>query len=182
VDVRILAATHRDLQEMAHQQTFREDLMYRLDVVTIEIPPLRQHREDILPLLGHFLQTFRAKFPNSPLEGFSAAALARLMDYPWPGNVRELAHLVQRMVVLGRNPTADLEDLPQAMKRDGLDPNTPFTEVIPARDLLHRYAVWALERLGSNKSRTAESLGIETKTLNRWLRNEGVPDQPQEKP
>jgi two-component system response regulator HydG len=182
VDVRILAATHRDLQEMAHQQTFREDLMYRLDVVTIEIPPLRQHREDILPLVGHFLQTFRQKFPQSPLEGFSPAALARLLDYPWPGNVRELAHLVQRMVVLGRHPIADLEDLPQAMKRDGLDPNTPFTEVIPARELLHRYALWALERLGSNKTRTAGQLGIETKTLNRWLQDTGAHEAPQEKP
>ena len=88
VDVRIIAATHRDLQEMAHQQKFREDLLYRLDVVAIPIPALRHRREDIIPLVEHFLSIFRAKYPTSPVTGFTPAALARLMDYPWPGNVR----------------------------------------------------------------------------------------------
>ena len=124
VDVRIIAATHRDLPEMARPQKFREDLLYRLDVVAIEIPALRHRREDILPLVEHFLETFRAKYPDSPVTGFTPAALRRLMDYPWPGNVRELAHLVQRMVVLGRAAVADLEDLPPGLLQDPRPPRT----------------------------------------------------------
>jgi two-component system response regulator HydG len=169
VDVRILAATHRDLQEMAHQQKFREDLLYRLDVVAVEIPALRHRREDILPLVEHFLASFRAKYPSSPVTGFSPAALSRLMDYPWPGNVRELSHLIQRVVVLGKGATADLEDLPPALHQDPLASSDGFSEVLPARELQHRYAVWALERCGGHKSRTAERLGIDIKTLSRWL-------------
>jgi two-component system response regulator HydG len=176
VDVRILAATHRDLQEMAREQKFREDLLYRLDVVAIEIPALRHRREDILPLVEHFLKTFRDKYPASPVTGFSPAALGRLMDYPWPGNVRELAHLIQRAVVLGRGPVADLEDLPPALLQ--APPAVPdgFAELVPARELQHRYAAWALERCGGHKSRTAEKLGIDIKTLNRWLQDGPEPD------
>jgi two-component system response regulator HydG len=177
VDVRIIAATHRDLQEMAHQQKFREDLLYRLDVVAVEIPALRHRREDILPLAEHFLRTFRAKYPDSPVTGFSPAALTRIMDYAWPGNVRELAHLIQRVVVLGKGPVADLDALPPALLQEGPAAAGGFSEILPARELQHRYAVWALERCGSHKSRTAERLGIDIKTLNRWLM-EGPGEEP----
>ena len=177
VDVRIIAATHRDLQEMAHQQKFREDLLYRLDVVAVEIPALRHRREDILPLVEHFLRTFRAKYPTSPVTGFSPAALTRIMDYAWPGNVRELAHLIQRVVVLGKGPVADLDALPPALLQEGPAASGGFSEILPARELQHRYAVWALERCGSHKSRTAERLGIDIKTLNRWLM-EGPGEEP----
>jgi len=169
VDVRIIAATHRDLQDMVHQQTFREDLLYRLDVVAVEIPALRHRREDILPLVEHFLAAFRTKYPASPVTGFSPAALSRLMDYPWPGNVRDLSHLIQRVVVLGRHPVADLEDLPPSLLQDSQAAPAGFTEVLPARELQHRYAAWALDRCGGHKSRTAERLGIDIKTLSRWL-------------
>jgi len=171
VDVRIIAATHRDLQDMTHQQQFREDLLYRLDVVAIEIPALRHRREDVLPLVEHFLETFRAKYPTSPVTGFSPAALARMLDYPWPGNVRELAHLIQRVVVLGRTAVAGVEDLPSALLREGQEPQAGFAELMPARELQHRYAAWALEHCGGHKSRTAERLGIDIKTLNRWLQD-----------
>jgi two-component system response regulator HydG len=169
VDVRILAATHRDLRDMVQRQLFREDLLYRLDVVSIEIPPLRHRREDILPLVEHFLATFRAKFPQSPVTGFAPAAMARILDYNWPGNVRELSHVVQRVVVLGRHPLAELEDLPQGLGRVAPGQAEAFAELVPARVMQHRYAVWALERSGGHKSRTAESLGLDIKTLNRWL-------------
>jgi two-component system response regulator HydG len=172
VDVRIIAATHRDLLEMTRAQKFREDLLYRLDVVAIQIPSLRHRREDILPLVEHFLESFRAKYPSSPVTGFTPAVLRRFLDYPWPGNVRELAHLIQRMVVLGRNPVADLEDLPPGLLEEPQQHQAGFTELMPARDLQHRYAAWALERCGGHKSRTAERLGIDIKTLNRWLQEE----------
>jgi len=180
VDVRVLAATHRDLHDMALQQKFREDLLYRLDVVTIEIPALKHRKEDILPLVEHFLGIFRARFPHSPVEGFTSAVLARFLDYPWPGNVRELSHLVQRMVVLGRQPKADVEDLPQAVRFDSGNPMDVFSKVLPARELQHRYAQWALERCSGLKSRTAEALGIDIKTLNRWLQGGPGPDPQRE--
>ena len=169
VDVRILAATHRDLHDMAQKQAFREDLLYRLDVVTIEIPALKQRKEDILPLIEHFLGVFRERFGHSPVAGFTPAVLARFLDYPWPGNVRELSHVVQRMVVLGRKAQADLEDLPQAIRFESGNPMDVFSKVLPARELQHRYALWALERCSGLKNRTAEALGIDIKTLNRWL-------------
>ena len=174
VDVRIFAATHRDLLEMTRAQKFREDLLYRLDVVAIPIPALRHRREDILPLVEHFLETFRAKYPASPVTRLSPAALSRLMDYPWPGNVRELAHLIQRLVVLGRSAVVDLEDLPPGLLHDPQQTPNGFGELIPARDLQHRYAAWALEHCGGHKSRTAERLGIDIKTLNRWLQDDGA--------
>jgi two-component system response regulator HydG len=176
VDVRIIAATHRDLPEMARTQKFREDLLYRLDVVAIEIPALRHRREDILPLVEHFLAAFRSKYPDSPVTGFTPAVLRRFMDHPWPGNVRELAHLIQRIVVLGRTPLADLEDLPSGLLQDPLVSLDGFRELVPARELQHRYSVWALEHCGGHKSRTAERLGIDIKTLNRWLQDPSAPD------
>lgn len=169
VDVRILAATHRDLQGMAQDHRFREDLLYRLDVVTIEIPALRHRREDLIPLVEHFLRAYRLRFPHSPVAGFTPAALARFMDYGWPGNVRELSHVVQRMVVLCRAPMVDVEDLPPALRSPGGNPMDAFSEVLPAREMQHRYAQWALDRCGGHKSRTADALGIDIKTLARWL-------------
>ena len=174
VDVRIIAATHRDLPEMARTQQFREDLLYRLDVVAIEIPALRHRREDILPLVEHFLETFRAKYPASPVTGLSPAALRQLMDYPWPGNVRELAHLIQRLVVLGRTKVVELEDLPPSLTQAPQSVQDSFSELLLARELQHRYAAWALDRCGGHKSRTAEKLGIDIKTLNRWLQEPGA--------
>jgi two-component system response regulator HydG len=96
------------------------------------------------------------------------------MDYPWPGNVRELAHLIQRLVVLGRSAVVDLEDLPPGLLHDPQQTPNGFGELIPARDLQHRYAAWALEHCGGHKSRTAERLGIDIKTLNRWLQDDGA--------
>ena len=172
VDVRILAATHRDLRDMVQHQQFREDLLYRLDVVSVEIPPLRQRRDDIVLLVDYFLRTFKGMFPLSQVEGFAPSALARLMDYGWPGNIRELSHVVQRIVVLGRHPLAEVEELPPGLTRACPESSGGFSEVMPARVLQHRYALWALERLDGHKSRTAEHLGIDVKTLNRWLQDD----------
>jgi len=93
-DVRVIAATHRDLERMVREGTFREDLMFRLNVVRMQLPPLRERREDIRLLLDHFLQTFIARF-KKPIQGFSGAALGTLLAYPYPGNVRELKNIVE---------------------------------------------------------------------------------------
>ncbi|APR86415.1 Response regulator of zinc sigma-54-dependent two-component system [Minicystis rosea] len=170
VDIRIIAATHRDLDERVRSGAFREDLRYRLDVVSIDIPPLRHRRDDIPLLLEHFFRLARARHPASPAQRFSAEAVRRLVDYRWPGNVRELSHAVERMVVLARGADIDVDDLPPATLAAKSAAAPLFTgEVLPIRDLTRRYALWALGELGGHRTRTAEKLGIDMKTLAKWL-------------
>ncbi len=170
VDLRVVAATHRDLDERVASGAFREDLRYRLDVVSLVLPPLRQRREDIPPLLEQFLREAKARHPSSPAERLAPDTAARLVDHRWPGNVRELAHAVERMVLLARSAEIPVGDLPQsigAVERTG---GAAFSgAVLPVREMTRRYAVWALEQLGGHRTRTAERLGIDLKTLGKWL-------------
>jgi len=171
IDVRVLAATHRDLRERARTGGFREDLLYRLDVITIEIPALRHRREDIPLLAQRFLAESKSRHPTSPVERFASDAMARLLDYAWPGNVRELAHAVERVVLLGREPEVHASDLPATTVHSPA-PGLPAgleSGVLPIREVQRRYAAWALERLGGHKARTAEALDVDTKTLAKWL-------------
>jgi two-component system response regulator HydG len=171
VDVRIIAATHRDLRERVRAGAFREDLLYRLDVVTIEIPALRHRREDIPILVDRLLADARAKHPNSPVARFAPDAMQVLLDHAWPGNVRELAHAVERVVLLGRDAEAHASDLPSTVTRPAPAGIPPALEggVMPIREVQRRYASWALERSGGHKTRTAEALGVDLKTLAKWL-------------
>jgi two-component system response regulator HydG len=174
VHVRILAATHRDLRERARAGAFREDLLYRLDVVAIEIPALRHRREDIPLLVERLLADAKAKHPRSRVEGLAGEAMAKLMDHPWPGNVRELAHAIERVVLLGRGPEVGVGDLPPNVAhtpRPGL-PDVIGGPVLPIREVQRRYAAWALETLGGHKARTAEALDVDPKTLAKWLSGE----------
>jgi two-component system response regulator HydG len=170
-DVRILAATHRDLRERARTGAFREDLLYRLDVVTIEIPALRHRREDIPVLVERLLAEARAKHPHSRVERFAPEAMAIMLDHTWPGNVRELAHAVERVVLLGRDVEARAADLPPTVSTAPPAGMPPALEggVMPIREVQRRYAAWALERFGGHKTRTAEALGVDAKTLTKWL-------------
>ena len=115
VNVRIIGATHRNLREMIAQGTFREDLYYRLNVIQITVPPLRERREDIPELVTHFLDKFVAA-NRSPITGVSADAMKALVAYSWPGNVRELENLIERMVVAVQHDTIDLHDLPSEVR------------------------------------------------------------------
>ncbi len=171
VDVRILAATHRDLRSRIGAGHFREDLLYRLEGVVVEIPPLRHRRDDIPPLVERFIDQARAANPKAIVERFSADAMQRLLEYAWPGNVRELENAVSRAVLLGRGTEAALDDLPPSLgiRRPGRLPADFGDEIVPVRDLQRRYAMWALERLGGRKQLTCEKLGIDAKTLNKWL-------------
>jgi two-component system response regulator HydG len=172
VDVRIVAATHRDLRAKVAAGEFREDLLYRLDVVTIDLPPLRLRRDDIPVLLAHFLARARATHPRSPVERFSAEALDVLGDYAWPGNVRELEHVVERLVVLGRAPEVGVADLP-APVRERPPAGASFSgPVLPMREMQRRYAAWACRELGGRKMLTAATLGIDDKTLAKLLAEE----------
>jgi two-component system response regulator HydG len=171
VDVRVLAATHRDLRERVQAGAFREDLMYRLDVVTIEIPALRHRRDDLPILVERFLAEAKAKHEKSPVERLTPDAMTTLLDYSWPGNVRELAHVIERVVLLGRASQVSADDLPPNVANappPGL-PEALAGGVVPIREVQRRYASWALDRFGGQKGRTAEALGVDGKTLAKWL-------------
>ena len=116
VDVRIIAATNRDLHQAARDGKFREDLLYRLDVVSIEVPPLRHRRADILPLADFFLQEAKSRHADSPVERFSREVADVLGRYGWPGNVRELSHVIEKLVVLGRSAEISALELPPSFR------------------------------------------------------------------
>ena len=190
VDVRLLTATHRNLRERVAAGVFREDLLYRIEVVSVELPPLRARGEDLPDLIEHFLRQAKAKHPTSPVERLGPEAIERLLDHDWPGNLRELSHAIERAVLLGRSAQADAADLPpliggRAFERAasataGLTSEGPIgasrggglvlgEEVLPIRDVQRKYAAWALRTLDGHRGRTAEKLGVDGKTLSRWL-------------
>jgi two-component system response regulator HydG len=173
VDTRVVAATHRNLRARVAEGSFREDLLYRLDVVTIEIPPLRHRTEDIPLLFEHFLRASKAKHERSPAARLSPEALDRIMNHAWPGNVREIEHVVERLVLLGRSEEIAASDLPPTLAASAKESGPLFRgDVLPMRELQRRYAVWALETLGARKMLTAEKLGVDIKTLGRWLHDD----------
>ncbi len=169
VDVRIVAATHRDLAARVATREFREDLLFRLNVVSLEIPPLRHRRDDIPRLIEHFLGRAKQKHPRSAVVRFLPDAMARLCDYGWPGNVRELENSVERVVLLAQGPEISAADLPSAIataKPRELEFSGP---VLPLSEVSRRYAAWAFEQLEGRRMLTAEKLGVDRKTLVKLL-------------
>ncbi len=149
VDVRIVAATHRDLRARVTEGTFREDLLYRLDVITIELPALRHRREDVPALVQHFLAEAKAKNPQSRATRLTPEALEKLLLHEWPGNVRELQHVVERAVILARAEDIGAGDLPTTVTTAPSSTQTPFRgAVIPMRELQQRYAAWGVRTAG----------------------------------
>ncbi len=175
VNVRILAATHRDLERAMREGAFREDLYYRLNVVSIQIPPLRERREDIPPLLDHFLRKFAEK-NRRPVTGLTAAARDALLRYEYPGNVRELENIVERAVLLCRGGVIDLEDLPMALRPGKRGATEPAASRLP--DLLagiERQAIRAaLERHGGVQTAAAAELGISERVLRYKMKKYGL--------
>ena len=170
VDVRVVAATHRDLRQAVRDGKFREDLLYRLDVVEILVPPLRERTDDIPELAEHFLTEVRAKYPQSPIRRFSAGALAAFRRYGWPGNVRELAHAIEKIALLGADAEVGAADLPGAIALPETAEAVAFAgEILPMRELERRYAVWAVGQTGGHRGKAAERLGVDPKTLRKWL-------------
>ena len=173
VDVRVIAATNRDLKAEIERGSFREDLYYRLNVVNIHVPPLRERKDDIPLLAGAFLREFSEENGKS-LEGFDTKVRAAFFAYPWPGNVRELRNCVESSVVLARGGLVTLEDLPPGIREAQEDDTIripPGSSLADAEKILIRETLAAQ---GGNKSRTAEILGIGRKTLYQKLQEYGL--------
>jgi two-component system response regulator HydG len=170
VDVRVVAATNRDLARAVAEKRFREDLYYRLHVIPIHLPPLRARREDIPLLVERFAARFYEQHPDAPRREVSQEVLRRLMDLPWPGNVRELKNAVERMLVLGRGKRVDLRDLAAALPEPLPEAMAGLqAEIVPLRVLTRRYVEWVLQQTGGNKLRAAQLLGIDASTIYRML-------------
>jgi len=180
VDVRLIAATNRDLRAALEEGTFREDLYYRLNVVSIDIPPLRDHKEDVPPLADYFLQKF-ARESNKKMEGITPAAVKLLMDYHWPGNVRELQNIIERGVTLSTGTKLDVTDI----HLDSPSQRTPAgsTLVLPTGMTLEQWEEEmireALRQANGNKSQAARALGLSRNALRYRLSKMGVADPPE---
>jgi len=177
-DVRIVAATNRDLLAEVQAGRFREDLYYRLNVIAITAPPLRARREDIALLVDHFLGLYAAKNGKARLV-VSRAALDKLLDYHWPGNVRELENVVERAVVLSRSDTLTEHDLPDAIAQAAPPTPTALTFPIgaPLEEIELRVIKETLRHTKGDKSVAAQLLGISTRTIYRKL--DGIPESPE---
>ena len=169
VNVRVIAATHRDLHALVRDGKFREDLLYRLDVIALDLPPLAARREDIPLLADELLGDALRRNPRSRVKAIGKAALARLIDYAWPGNIRELAHVLERAAVLATGEEISEIDLPDQIRAPAPRDPTFAGEIVALREVQRRYARWAFEQLGGNKTRTAEQLEIDVKTLSKLL-------------
>jgi DNA-binding NtrC family response regulator len=174
VDVRLIAATNRELEPMVEEGTFREDLFYRLNVVALRMPPLRDRPGDIPLLIDHYLRHF-CEENGKTIDGVTPDALDLLTTYAWPGNVRELRNMVERMVVMTRGARLALRDVPlnireQQGRPGGARPGTETTIEDAERSMI----VKALKNHGGNRSRAAEQLGISRRTLHRKINEFGL--------
>ena len=171
IDVRIIAATSRNLPDEIREGRFREDLFYRLCVVPIVLPPLRQRREDIPLLAEHFLQKHRSRW-RQPMNGFSKAALAALARHDWPGNVRELENAVERAIVLAPGETIMPAELPYhgTLAKS----SAKIGDSVPLSVIEKEHIAKVFRRHGGNRTATAETLGIDRKTLRRKIRAYGL--------
>jgi len=180
VDVRVVAATARDLKRAVAEGRFREDLFYRLDVVGVRLPPLRERPGDVPLLARHFLARFAPLRPELAGLEFSEEALAALAAHRWPGNVRELEHVVERAVVLAEGPVIAEEDLPDAVRAGSApQPGVPAPEGSlsvkrATRELEERLIRAALERTGGNRSRAAELLDLSYRALLYKIKDYGL--------
>ncbi|MCC5850417.1 MAG: sigma-54-dependent Fis family transcriptional regulator [Verrucomicrobia bacterium] len=175
VDVRLIAATNRDLRVMVEEEKFREDLYFRLNVVQITLPPLRERRDDIPLLLNSFLHQFREENGRT-LEGFTPDALEALNQYRWPGNIRELRNLVERMVVLSRGDKITLRDVPREVREggDGKKTSGPLAGAVSMEQAEKRMIEQALNDNDGNRTLAAKQLGISRRTLHRKLNEFGL--------
>lgn len=174
-DTRLVAATNRDLEKAIAEGRFREDLYYRLNVVSIRLPPLRERRDDIEPLANHFIDLYGKK-RGKGIQGVTPEAILALMEYEWKGNVRELENVVERAVILCESNRIDLKDLPEQL-RGHLDSSselwdaerTNLTLAQAKKRIEKSYIERQLRATGGNVTRAAEALGIHKKNLHQKI-------------
>ncbi len=170
IDVRVVAATNRNLSQEVKEGRFREDLYYRLNVISVEVPPLRCRREDIPMLAEHFLARFREK-NRKDVRGYSDEAMDRMLDYDWPGNVRELENAVERAVVLTRSQVIQPEDLPPDLRRSSDQAGRVLSFAIgtPLEEIERKVILETLRHTKGDKRLAAQLLGIATRTIYRKI-------------
>ncbi|MGI9518276.1 MAG: sigma-54 interaction domain-containing protein, partial [Pirellulaceae bacterium] len=177
IDVRLLSATNLDLASAIEENRFREDLYYRINVIQLELPPLRSRGTDVLKIAQHFVEHF-AERSGKAVTGVSDQAAKRLLDYSWPGNIRELRNAMERAVTLTGHEQIVVEDLADKIRNyqsrqflvDGTDP----AELLPMEEIERRYVLHVLDSVEGNKSTAARILGLDRKTLYRKLKQYGV--------
>ncbi|MCC6750620.1 MAG: sigma-54-dependent Fis family transcriptional regulator [Deltaproteobacteria bacterium] len=171
-DARIVAATNRDLETAVADGRFREDLYFRINVIHVELPPLRARGSDVLVLAQHFVEHFAA-VADKPVVGLSSAAAEKLLAYAWPGNVRELQNCVERAVALARYDQVAVEDLPEKIRSyrrsHVIVASEDPSELVPMEEVERRYILRVLDSVGGNKTLAAQVLGFDRKTLYRKL-------------
>ena len=170
VDVRVIAATNKDLLDLVRRQLFREDLYFRVNVITIDVPPLRERDDDVLLLARHFVLKYSDELGKEPPQ-FSDGVLEALRGYHWPGNVRELENVIHRLLVMSEGESVDVPDLPSVMRftiRTGIGRHCTLAEC----EAEHVRNV--LASVDGNKTRAAEILGIDRKTLREKLKRKSA--------
>ncbi len=181
VDVRVIAATNKNLEEEIQKGRFREDLYFRLNVIPFHVPPLRERREDVPLLARHFMEVLSAEHGRRP-RAIAPEALAALSRLPWPGNVRELRNIIERLVIMTPGDTIELRHLPASLL-EGLPagaapaaeaPAAPGTLAEAREDFERRYILAKYRECGGNMSRTAEALGVERSNLYRKMKGYGL--------
>lgn len=183
VDVRILSATHRNLEEMVSRGQFREDLFYRLNVVRITLPPLRERKEDIPLLVEFFLSNYMRRNNRKGLR-ISKEALQMLQAHSWPGNVRELENVIESAATLAATPVIGVDNLPLTVRSSGMQeyylakviPQLGEDELLPLAEVEKMYILKVIEAVGGNKSQAARVLGLDRKTLRMKLKQYGYED------
>jgi len=178
VDTRVLSASNRILDDMVRQGTFRPDLYYRLNVIRVELPPLRERSEDIALLVDHFIRKF-SDSARRKVTGIQEEALTALKNYSWPGNIRELEHTIERAVLLGRGSTVGIDDLPPQLAACGESAvvlGAALAKQLTLRDLEREYIGKVLQTTQGNKTEAARILGVDRTTLYRKLEDYKLKD------
>jgi two-component system response regulator AtoC len=177
IDVRFIAATNRDLETEVEERRFREDLYFRINVIHVELPPLRSRGGDVLLLAQHFV-AHHAAVSQKPVRGISSEAASRLQQYPWPGNVRELQNCMERAVALTEYDEITVEDLPERVRKHRsshvvVASNDP-SELVSLEEVERRYILKVLDAVGGNKTMAGKILGLDRKTLYRKMERWGI--------
>jgi transcriptional regulator with PAS, ATPase and Fis domain len=168
INVRVVAATHRNLKTMVKNGQFREDLFYRLSVIEIQLPTLASRREDLPLLVRHFIEKFAAEY-HRPISGLARRAQLRMAAYPWPGNVRELENVIGNACMMGDGRLIDIDDLPERFRERHLTDYSTDEALLSMEEVQRRHVVRVLEGVGGNKARAAEVLGIGRATIYQLL-------------